>query len=269
MSVSLSTSSSLPAASAMTRLLRSFLGATNGRCSSTPLCRRCTTIHSSAKIWQPPPSRYFSKSRSILSSLAEPLEQSSASYSPATNQPPRKVEPQSDPDNNSNFHSASKSTIRSSRFIPKRDAKTNAPRNSKLATHKPEKPATPRELEPWQIQKLALKKKFPEGWNPRKRLHPDTLDTIRHLHQQDPTKYSTPVLAQEYKVSPEAIRRILKSKWQPSADVAAERRERWEKRRKRIWNQLAEIGVRPHRPSFADVSDTKILDGNPRKIGPK
>ncbi|OAX83680.1 hypothetical protein ACJ72_01945 [Emergomyces africanus] len=275
----MSKSSSLPTASAISGLLRSFLGAQlalpatySGRCISTALCRRCITVRSSTKIWQPPSSRYFSKSRSILSPLAEPLEQSSPSYPPASNQPPRKVEnrPRFDPDikiTNNNDNPASKSTIRSSRSIPERDARTKALRSSKLATHKPEKSDTPRELEPWQIQKRALKKKFPEGWNPRKRLHPDTLDTIRHLHQQDPAKYSTPVLAQEYKVSPEAIRRILKSKWQPSAEVAAERRERWEKRRKRIWNQLAEIGVRPQRPSFADVSDTKILDTKPRKTG--
>ncbi|EDN07280.1 predicted protein [Histoplasma mississippiense (nom. inval.)] len=98
-------------------------------------------------------------------------------------------------------------------------------KDSKSATQKRENSDNPRELEPWQIQKRALKKKFPEGWNPRKRLHPDTLDTIRHLHQQDPATYSTPALAQEYKVSPEAIRRILKSKWRPSPEIAAERRE--------------------------------------------
>ncbi|KKZ68408.1 hypothetical protein EMCG_00177 [[Emmonsia] crescens] len=260
--------------SSLSGLLRRFLSAqfslpaAYGKCSLTTSCRRCSTIRSSAKIWQLPSSRYFSKSRSILSPLSVRSEQSSPSHSSATVQPPPTDEhrPKSDRDNK---NPASKSTARSSRSIPKRDAKSKPACNSKSATQKPEKPDTPRELEPWQLQKRALKKKFPEGWNPRKRLHPDTLDTIRHLHQQDPAKYSTPVLAQEYKVSPEAIRRILKSKWQPSPDIAAERRERWEKRRKRIWNQLAEIGVRPQRPSFADVSDAKVLERKPRTASSK
>ncbi|EER39371.1 mitochondrion organization and biogenesis protein [Histoplasma capsulatum H143] len=194
----------------------------------------------------------------ILSQSSETPELS-LSCSSATDQPHRTDErrPNSDRrDKNLN----SKSTTKASRAILKHDSKSKIPCSSKSATQKRENSDNPRELEPWQIQKRALKKKFPEGWNPRKRLHPDTLDTIRHLHQQDPATYSTPALAQEYKVSPEAIRRILKSKWRPSPEIAAERRERWEKRHQRIWNQLSEIGVRPHRPSFADVSDTKVLE---------
>jgi hypothetical protein len=102
--------------------------------------------------------------------------------------------------------------------------------------------------EPWQAQKEALKKKFSsEGWNPRKKLSPDTIDGIRALNQQYPDKYPTPVLAEKFKVSPEAIRRILKSKWRPSPEKAAERRERWARRHDRIWDQQAAIGLRPAR----------------------
>ncbi|KLJ07372.1 hypothetical protein EMPG_17150 [Blastomyces silverae] len=266
MSVSILKSSSSPSASVISGLLKCVLGthpllpATYEKCGLTTSCRRSTTIPS-AKIWQPPSSRYFSKSRPILLPLSEPSEQSSPSYSSAANQPPRTNEQKSD---RGDMNSDSKSTSKTPR-----SKRSNVPRSSKSTTQKREKPDKPRELEPWQIQKQALKKKFPEGWNPRKRLHPDTLDTIRHLHQQDPNTYSTPVLAQEFKVSPEAIRRILKSKWQPNPEVAAERRERWEKRRKRIWNQLSEIGVRPYRPSFADVSDTKVLEKKSRAVGSK
>jgi len=102
--------------------------------------------------------------------------------------------------------------------------------------------------EPWQAQKEALQKKFgSEGWNPRKKLSPDTIDGIRALNQQYPDKYPTPVLAEKFKVSPEAIRRILKSKWRPSPEKAAERRERWARRHDRIWDQQAAIGLRPAR----------------------
>jgi hypothetical protein len=99
----------------------------------------------------------------------------------------------------------------------------------------------------WQVQKHALTKKFPPGWVPRKRLSPDTVEGIRNLHAQYPTKYTTPVLADQFKVSPEAIRRILKSKWRPSDEEEEERRERWEKRGKKIWEDLSEKGVKPPR----------------------
>ncbi|KAJ1299931.1 hypothetical protein OPQ81_005372 [Rhizoctonia solani] len=72
----------------------------------------------------------------------------------------------------------------------------------------------------WAIQKDALKKKFPEGWAPRKRLSPDALNGIRALHQQFPDMYTTETLANKFEVSPEAIRRILK----PSGSPAGRRR---------------------------------------------
>lgn len=108
----------------------------------------------------------------------------------------------------------------------------------------------PAPREPWASQKDALKKKFAEeGWRPRKRLSPDALDGIRALHQQYPDKYTTPVLAEQFEVSPEAIRRILKSKWRPNEEETLDRRKRWAKRHDKIWDQMAEIGVRPQRGS--------------------
>ncbi|KAL2143456.1 hypothetical protein VTI28DRAFT_10443 [Corynascus sepedonium] len=104
-----------------------------------------------------------------------------------------------------------------------------------------------REKEPWRIQKEALKKKFPGGWNPRKKLSPDALVGIRMLHQQFPDEYTTEVLASKFEVSPEAIRRILKSKWTPDPETEAERQERWFKRGKRVWTQWAALGKKPPR----------------------
>ncbi|KAI1802564.1 hypothetical protein F4811DRAFT_563110 [Daldinia bambusicola] len=108
----------------------------------------------------------------------------------------------------------------------------------------PNTPFTPRK-ELWQIQKEALKEKFPEGWAPRKRLSPDALDGIRALHAQFPEEYTTPVLARKFKVSPEAIRRILRTKWTPDADEEAERQERWFKRGMNIWTKMAALGTKP------------------------
>ncbi|KAI9770697.1 MAG: Required for respiratory growth protein 9 mitochondrial [Geoglossum simile] len=100
--------------------------------------------------------------------------------------------------------------------------------------------------EPWQIQKDVLEAKFGiGGWNPRKRLSPDALDGIRALNAQFPDKYTTPVLAEQFKVSPEAIRRILKSKWRPSDEEVEGRRARWDKRGEKIWEKMVELGVKP------------------------
>lgn len=99
---------------------------------------------------------------------------------------------------------------------------------------------------PWQVQKKALEKKFgSSGWAPRKRLSPDALEGIRSLNSQFPEKFTTPVLANHFQVSPEAIRRILKSKWRPKEDEEVERHERWNKRGESIWRQMVEIGIKP------------------------
>jgi hypothetical protein len=125
-----------------------------------------------------------------------------------------------------------------------------------VADHEPQP-----QREHWQIQKDALKKKFGEqGWSPRKKLSPDTMEGIRALHEQFPQKYTTPVLAEQFKVSPEAIRRILKSNWRPSTGKMEERRERWAKRHDRIWDAQAEMGLRPQRTKDRKPEGPEKLD---------
>ena len=100
--------------------------------------------------------------------------------------------------------------------------------------------------EHWQLQKEALQSKFgDEGWNPRKKLSPDAMEGIRAMNAQYPEQFTTPVLAEQFGVSPEAIRRILKSKWRPSANEAEQRNARWDRRGERIWSKLADMGLRP------------------------
>ena len=97
----------------------------------------------------------------------------------------------------------------------------------------------------WQIQKKALEKKFgSEKWQPRKRLSPDALDGLRALHAQDAHKYSTQALAEQFKVSPEAVRRILKSKWRPRDDEQAGRQTRWIRRGQRVWEEWMNKGMK-------------------------
>ena len=106
------------------------------------------------------------------------------------------------------------------------------------------RPHNPQEA--WGVQKTALEHKFGEqGWAPRKRLSPDALDGIRALNAQYPEDYSTSVLAEQFKVSPEAIRRILKSKWRPNDEEDVSRRQRWQKRGEAIWGEMVELGLKP------------------------
>lgn len=104
---------------------------------------------------------------------------------------------------------------------------------------------TPPPREHWMIDKAALKKKFPDGYQPLKRLSPDAISGIRALHAQMPERYTAWALSQEFQVSPEAIRRILKSKWTPDATEESDRAERWFRRGERIWSRYSELGVKP------------------------
>lgn len=99
--------------------------------------------------------------------------------------------------------------------------------------------------EHWMIQKEAIKAKFPQGWNPRKRLSPDALAGIRALNAQFPDVYTTQTLSEKFEVSPEAIRRILRSRWQPSSSEEEDRYERWHRRGKSVWQHKAAHGIKP------------------------
>ncbi|OAA79553.1 Neugrin-related protein [Akanthomyces lecanii RCEF 1005] len=105
----------------------------------------------------------------------------------------------------------------------------------------------PRKREEWMIQKEAAKAKFPDGWKPHKRLSPDALAGIRALNAQFPDVYTTQALAERFAVSPEAIRRILKSKWTPSSQEEEDRQGRWHRRGVDVWARKAELGIKPPR----------------------
>ena len=119
--------------------------------------------------------------------------------------------------------------------------------SKETSSHNTSDTETPRsQKEDWKIQKAALEEKFGgASWQPRKRLSPDALEGIRALHAEHPQQYTTQVLANEFKISPEAIRRILKSKWRPSDDEQKDRQDRWLKRGEKIWTQMVELGVKP------------------------
>lgn len=120
--------------------------------------------------------------------------------------------------------------------------------------------------EEWQIQKAALKKKFgDQPWNPRKRISPDAIAGVKSLHASDPATYSTERLSQYFQISPDAVRRILKSSWQPNEEEVVHRRERWERRGERKWSELAAEGVKPPRKWRERGIGTEDMDeGQPK-----
>ncbi|KAH8811657.1 hypothetical protein F5884DRAFT_284006 [Xylogone sp. PMI_703] len=128
-----------------------------------------------------------------------------------------------------------------SRFNLENEVQGTREKEDRWVTRQDQRP----QREHWQIQKEALKKKFPEGWNPKKRLSPDALMGIRALHAQMPEQCTTETLAKTFQVSVEAIRRILKSNWTADADEEADRQSRWFRRGERVWSRYAELGVKP------------------------
>lgn len=83
-------------------------------------------------------------------------------------------------------------------------------------------PAVPRPIPAWQAHREAMKAKFPEGWNPPRKVERGDMNTIRRLHAIDSDQWNTRRLADQFKISPEAVRRILKSKWRSDEELEEE-----------------------------------------------
>ncbi|GAA5860485.1 hypothetical protein JCM1840_000272 [Sporobolomyces johnsonii] len=80
----------------------------------------------------------------------------------------------------------------------------------------------------WKKHQQALRAQFPEGWAPPKRISREAMDLVRELHRAAPEIHTVPVLADKFKISPEAVRRILKSRF----ELPREEREKREKKRR-------------------------------------
>jgi Neugrin len=99
------------------------------------------------------------------------------------------------------------------------------------ANYTPESDPTPSR---WAQHRASMKAKFPKGWAPPHKLSRTAMDGLRALHAHDPDTFTTPVLSEKFRISPEAVRRILRSKWQPTKEQHArllerERRHRHER----------------------------------------
>lgn len=186
------------------------------------------------------PRRLYSTTPSDIPS--DPPKATSEEASPDTTKPRKRTSPKTAPPNNVSFNSDTSTSPPSSSSPEANDEAPAKKRRRRTIAPKDKEPTGTQE---WQIQKAALQKKFPLGWAPPKKLSPDAISGLRALHAQFPDTYTTPVLSNLFGVSPEAVRRILKSKWSPAtAEEEEDRRERWVRRGERVWDRWAALGVK-------------------------
>ncbi|KAJ2158590.1 Required for respiratory growth protein 9 mitochondrial [Coemansia sp. RSA 552] len=78
----------------------------------------------------------------------------------------------------------------------------------------------------WQRRKIELRLKLGSDaqWAPEKKIATSSMEKIRLLNAEFPKEWTLPRLADQFRISQESIRRILKSRFRPSL-AQAERRE--------------------------------------------
>jgi len=101
-----------------------------------------------------------------------------------------------------------------------------------------------------------IKQSFPQGWSPPRKLSREAMDGLRQLHQFDETAFSTPVLAEKFRISPEAVRRILKSKWEPTR----EQRSRFAKREREKREAFIQTSRMEERMRAVELEREKYTD---------
>lgn len=82
----------------------------------------------------------------------------------------------------------------------------------------------------WKRQKFALAEKFKgKKWSPQKKLSREEMNSVRVLKKELPDM-TTAEIATHFKISPEAVRRILRSKWEPTLEEEEDMFDRWKRR---------------------------------------
>ncbi|KAK6504834.1 Required for respiratory growth protein 9 mitochondrial [Arthrobotrys musiformis] len=95
----------------------------------------------------------------------------------------------------------------------------------------------------WKIHQDAVRSKLKsERWNPFSRLSPAAVATLKQLKAENPGM-TVEEYAPIFKISPDALRRILKSKWTPKPEEEADRNDRWRRRGKNVWQEWEEKGL--------------------------
>ncbi|KZT03817.1 uncharacterized protein LAESUDRAFT_728837 [Laetiporus sulphureus 93-53] len=145
-------------------------------------------------------------------------------------------------------HPAPKSLI-----VDESDEPKNQPSTSETAASKPLKPSKPpprvtrldsghdaQLLREFTRHRKAIKAKLPEGWQPPRKLSREAMEALRYSHRVDPNVATTSALADNFRISPEAVRRILRSKWEPSAEKRAKVLQQQHARKEAWYRQMRE-----------------------------
>ncbi|KAI0346146.1 hypothetical protein BDW22DRAFT_1352153 [Trametopsis cervina] len=128
------------------------------------------------------------------------------------------------------------------------------------------KPHTPIKPTPGQYRahREKMKAEFPDGWSPPRKVSRQAMDGIRLMHAQDPEIFTTPILAEKFKISPEAVRRILKSKWEPTREkklklLQREERQRQERvQERRLQEMKAQLKLEEKRRRERERQDDRL-----------
>lgn len=101
-------------------------------------------------------------------------------------------------------------------------------------------------------------------WNPTKKLNRQRLQDMKNIAEMAP-HLRTIDLANMFKVSPEAVRRILKSQWVPNEVDEDKLVQRMERKRSQIREARQHQTRNEQRPTLA----VKVLDFNKEPKAPK
>ncbi|KAI9299157.1 hypothetical protein K502DRAFT_361692 [Neoconidiobolus thromboides FSU 785] len=117
----------------------------------------------------------------------------------------------------------------------------------------------------WKLRKQEINKKFGgEQWNPTKRISRTAMERIRFLAKELPHDWPLLKISEEFKIAPEAVRRILKSKFQPSQSVIEHQENKRREKRMEFLKSIKEIdgsdkNVKEKRISNRDGSKMKRM----------
>lgn len=91
-----------------------------------------------------------------------------------------------------------------------------------------------KELPEWRRQDYARKEKLNGArWLPTKKVSREAMEGIRYLKKEQPDLKISEI-ASHFKIPYDAVRRILKSKWRPSADEEQRLQKKWIERGKKL-----------------------------------
>ncbi|ODV82246.1 uncharacterized protein CANTADRAFT_45976 [Suhomyces tanzawaensis NRRL Y-17324] len=112
----------------------------------------------------------------------------------------------------------------------------------------------------WEKREVSLKKRY-GNWNPTRKLSRQQISDIRNLSSQMP-QLKTVDFAKHYKISPEAVRRILSSSWIPKESEESKILERGEKRKteRRLEKQEIANEIQKARSRFSHAKSINLND---------